>query len=427
MLTILVISIFVLLLIGVPIAFSLGLAGTIALFVGSDVSPLLVLGNSVFRGMDSFPLMAIPFFVLGGELMGVSITSNLINFATSLVGHIRGGLSHITTLSCMFFGGITGVGVAETAAIGSIIIPSMEEKGYEKSYAAAIVAAGSTLGPIVPPSVPMVVYALAVGGSVSIAGLFLAGIIPAILIGIGFMTVSYIIARKEKHPVEDAFSIKNVLLHFRKSIWALFMPIIIVGGMVSGFFTATEAAVVSAVYAMLIGFFINKDLRVKDLPQYFVNTGIVTSIVLMLLGFSKVVSWILTVENVPVLLSSSLLSFTSNPLVFMLIVNGLLFFTGMFIDSSAGIIMLAPVLAPVAAAFNVDPVQFGFMMVMNLMLGMITPPVGVILFVACGLADIKLSDIVRKIWPFIIAGYAVLLLVMLFPAISLTIPRAFGF
>jgi tripartite ATP-independent transporter DctM subunit len=415
------------LVLGVPIAFALGMSGAVALFIGSDVSPLLVLGNSVFRGMDSFPLMAIPFFVLGGELMGVSITTALINFASSLVGHIRGGLAHVTTLSCMFFGGITGVGVAETAAIGTIVIPAMEQKGYDKSFAAAVVAASSTLGPIVPPSVPMVLYALAVGGSVSISALFLAGVIPAILITMAFMVISYFIARRNGYPVESAFELKRVWVTFRKAIWALFMPVIIVGGMVSGVFTATEAAVVSAFYAALVRFLINRNLRVSELPQYFLNTAIVTSIVLMLLGFSKVVSWILTVENVPGLLTSAMHSATTDPLMFMLLVNILLLIVGCFIDSAAGIIMLAPVLAPVAAAFHINPVHFGFMLVMNLILGMVTPPVGVILFVASGISDLKLGKIVAKIWPYVIAAYLILGLVMLFPAITLSIPRLAGY
>jgi len=415
------------LVLGVPIAFALGMSAAVALFVGSDVSPLLVLGNSVFRGMDSFPLMAIPFFVLGGELMGISITTALINFASSLVGHIRGGLAHVTTLSCMFFGGITGVGVAETAAIGTIVIPAMERKGYDKSFAAAVVAASSTLGPIVPPSVPMVVYALSVGGSVSISALFLAGIVPAILITIAFMVLSYVIARRMGYPVEGAFSWARVWAALLAAKWALFMPVIIVGGMVSGLFTATEAAVVSAFYAAMVGFFVNRNLHLRDLPKYFVNTAIVTAIVLMLLGFSKVVSWILTVENVPALLTAAMNAATSSPMVFLILVNVLLFIVGCFMDSAAGIIMLAPVLAPVAAAFHIDPVHFGFMMTMNLILGMVTPPVGVILFVAAGISDLKLGSVVGKVWPYVIAAYFVLALVMVFPSLTLTIPRLAGY
>lgn len=412
---------------GIPIAFALGISAAVALFIGSDVSPLLVLGNSVFRGMDSFPLMAIPFFVLGGELMGISITTALINFASSLVGHIRGGLAHVSTLSCMFFGGITGVGVAETAAVGTIVIPAMEKKGYDKSFAAAVVAAGSTLGPIVPPSVPLVVYALAVGGSVSISALFLSGILPALLITAAFMLISYVTARRNGYPVEAAFSLRNVWNTFLKAKWALLMPVIIVGGMVSGLFTATEAAVVSAFYAAFVGFVINRNLRLADLPNYFLNTAIVTAIVLMLLGFSKVVSWILTVENVPGMMTAAMQAATSDPLVFLLLVNLLLIVVGCFIDSAAGIIMLAPVLAPVAASFGVDPVHFGFMLTMNLILGMITPPVGVILFVAAGISDLTLGKVVAKVWPYVVAAYLVLGLVMLFPSITLTIPRLAGY
>ncbi|CAM3584432.1 TRAP transporter large permease [Aeromicrobium ponti] len=427
MLLILGLTVLLTMVIGVPIAFSLGLGGSLALFIGSEVPPLLVIGQKVFRGMESFPLMAIPFFVLAGELMGKSITTKLINFASSLVGHIRGGLSQVTTLSSMFFGGVTGVGVAETAAIGSIIIPAMDKKGYKKSFAAAVVAASSTLGPIVPPSVPMVIYALSVGGSVSIAGLFLAGVIPAILITVFFMIVSYIIAIKEKHPVEGKFSFANVLRSLKEAIWALFMPLIIVGGMISGIFTATEAAVVAVVYALFIGFVVNKDLKLKDLPEYFVNTSVVTAIVLMLLGVSKIASWVLTVQQVPSMLSEILLSVTESPMIFLIIISILLFIVGCFIESSAAIIMLAPILAPVAMSFGVDPIHFGFMLVMNLMIGMITPPVGVILFVATGIADIKFEALIKAIVPYIVVAYFVLLLVIFFPALTTWIPSLLGY
>lgn len=427
MLLILGLTIFGSLLIGVPVAFSLGIGGTLALIISSDVSFLMVLGTRVFRGMESFPLMAIPFFILAGELMGASITTRLVNFASSLVGHIRGGLSQVTIVASKFFGGVTGVGVAETAAIGSIMIPAMEKKGYKKSFAAALVGASSTLGPIIPPSVPMVIYALSVGGGVSITSLFLAGIIPALLIGFSFMLLCYVIARREGYPAEGAFKWRNVWNTAKKAIWALFMPVIIVGGLVGGFFTATEAAVVAVVYAMFIGFFVHRDLKVKDLPTYIVNSSVVTGVVMMLIGISKVVSWIITINQVPTLMSNFLQSITSSPLMFMFITAIILFIVGMFIEGSASIIMLAPVLAPIAMAYNIDPTHFGFAMVLNLMLGMITPPVGVILFVACGLANITLEEIVKEILPFIVTAYMVLVLVILFPQITLWVPRMLGF
>ena len=427
MLIVLGLVIFSALIMGVPVAFSLGLGGAAALLFGSDVSPLLVLGGRIFRGMESFPLMAIPFFILSGELMGVSITTRIVNFASSLVGHIRGGLSQVTVVASLFFGGITGVGVAETAAIGSVMIPAMEKKGYKRSFAASLVAASSTLGPIVPPSVPMVIYALAVGGGVSIASLFLAGIIPAILIAISFMILSYVIARIANHPTEGEFSLKNVWITLKKATFALLMPVIILGGIVSGLVTATEAAVVAVVYALFIGFFVHKDLEIKNLPRYLVNASVITSVVMMLLGIAKVISWILTVEGFPKMLSESLQSLTSSPLMFLFITAGILFLVGCFVEGSAAIIMLAPVLAPISLTFGIDPTHFGFAMVMNLMLGMITPPVGVILFVASGIANVKLEDILKEIWPYILVAYGVLILVILFPEITLFVPRLLGY
>ncbi|NEU31820.1 TRAP transporter large permease [bacterium LRH843] len=415
------------LIMGVPVAFSLGIGGAAALLYGSDVSPLLVLGGKIFRGMESFPLMAIPFFILSGELMGISITTRIVNFASTLVGHIRGGLSQVTVVASFFFGGITGVGVAETAAIGSVMIPAMEKKGYKKSFAASLVAASSTLGPIVPPSVPMVIYALAVGGGVSIASLFLAGIIPAILITVSFMVLSYVIARIKNHPTEGEFSLKNVWIKLKKAAFALLMPFVILGGIVSGLVTATEAAVIAVVYALILGFFVHKDLEWRNIPRYMVNTSVITAVVMMLIGIARVVSWILTVEGFPQLLSESLQSITTSPLMFLFITAGILFLVGCFVEGSAAIIMLAPVLAPIALSYNIDPTHFGFAMVMNLMLGMITPPVGVILFVASGIANIKLEDLLKEIWPYIVVAYTVLILVIVFPETTLFIPRLFGF
>src|SRR5699024_2747234 len=313
------------LIIGVPVAFSLGIGGAITLLINGDLAELMTIGSKVFRGMESFPLMAIPFFILAGELMGLSITTRLVNFASALVGHIRGGLSQITVITSFFFGGVTGVGVAETAAVGSIMIPAMKKKGYKKAFAAALVSASATLGPIVPPSVPLVIYALAVGGSVSITSLFLAGVIPAILIAVFFMILCYVIARRDNHPKEAEFRLKNVWVTFKKALAALFMPLVIIGGLVGGFFTPTEAAVVAVFYAIFIGFVVHKDLKVKDLPTYIINSSVTTGVVLVIIGFSKVISYIITINQVPVLLSNFLESVTSSPLVFMLITAAFLF------------------------------------------------------------------------------------------------------
>src|SRR5699024_84136 len=303
---ILFISLFVALGIGIPVAYSIGISGVLTLFIFGEPNTFLVLGGRLFRGLESFPLMAVPFFILSGELMGVSITRKLIDFASSLVGHIRGGLSQINTLASLFFGGLTGAGVADTAALGSVLIPAMEKKGYKTSFAAAVTGATSTLGPIVPPSIPMVVYALAVGGGVSIGALFLSGIIPAILITIAFMILSYIIAIKDNHPIEGKFSFKKVLTTFKSAILSLLMPIIILGGIISGFVTPTEAAAIAVFYALIIGFFVYKDITIKNLPIYFLNTAIVTSVVMLLIGIGRLLSWVLTINQIPIMLENLL-------------------------------------------------------------------------------------------------------------------------
>ncbi|MGI6451170.1 MAG: TRAP transporter large permease [Desulfitobacteriia bacterium] len=414
--------------IGIPISFSLGISSLVALLIWGQVNALDVIVARTFRGMDSYPLMAIPLFMLAGELMGISITNKLINLAQALIGFVRGGLSLVTVLTAMFFGGITGVGVAENVALGSILVPAMKEKGYKPEFAAALIGASSTMGPIIPPSVPMVIYCLAVGGSVSVAGLFLSGIVPGIMLGLSFMAVAIIVMKVKKYPMDSIkFSFKNILTSLREAIWALGMPLIIVGGMLLGYFTATESAAVAVAYAAFVGFFIHRDLKVKDLPKFLLRSSIVTAVVIFLIAISRVVSWILTVQQFPDILAAFLLSITQSPVIFMLIITGMLLVVGCFIDPGAAIIMLAPILAPIALKFGVDPIHFALAMILNLQIGMITPPVGVILFVSSSIAEISFERVVSAIWPFVVGAFIVLFLVVLFPAFSTFIPHAFGY
>ena len=417
------------LIIGIPISFCLGISAVILLLIGDlGVSPVLFVPQQAFRAMDSFPLLAIPFFVLAGEIMGISITPKLIMFARACIGRIRGGLSYVTVLACMFFGGVTGVGVAETAAIGSVMIPAMQLNGYSRGFSTAVVAASSTLGPIIPPSVPMVIYALSVGGSISVAGLFLGGVMPGILLGLSFMVASYIIAVKNDFPISlEEFNIRKLITAFMEAFWALLMPLIIVGGIISGFFTATESAVVAVVYALLVRFFIYQDLKWEELPNHCVQAGIVTSVVLFLMGMASIVAWIITINNIPTLLVASLKSITSNPDVLLFLIVILLSIAGCFIDSASNIVMFAPILAPLAAAFGIHPIHFGIVVIVTLMLGMITPPVGVILFVASGISGEKFEVIVRNIIPFLYSSAVVLILMVFFPRLVIFIPSLFGY
>jgi len=414
------------LIIGVPVAFVMGLSGLVALVIWGDVSPLNIIPQRMFRGINSFPLMAIPFFILAGELMGKSIINKLLEFSNAIIGHLKGGLAYVTVLACMFFGGITGAGVAETSAIGSILIPAMEKEGYKKELSVAVVASSSIMGPIIPPSIPFVIYALSVG-STSIGALFLAGAIPGVLIGLSIMLVIAQYSNVQNLPKhKEKFVFKEFLSSFKEAVWALFFPLIIIGGILIGIFTATEAAVIAVVYALFVDFFIYKDITFKELMNYIVDSAVITSVVLFMIATAKITSWIITVLEIPQILVNTISGLSSNPNFFLIFTMVILFIAGCLVESSANIIMFAPILAPVADAFGINPIHFGVLVVMNLMIGMITPPVGIILFVACGIADLKFERLVRAIVPFLFAILVTLLLVVFMPKITLFLPRLFG-
>jgi len=426
MLTILGLTFLVASVIGVPIAFGLGLAAAAAVVAWGQV-PLWLLPQRMFTGVDSFVFMAIPFFILAGELMCTSgILDRLVKFTDALVGHIRGGLAHVNIVASMIFAGISGSAVADAAALGAILIPSMT-KEYDVDFGSGVCAGASTIGPIIPPSIPMVIYALAAGG-VSIAGLFLAGIIPGILMGLGMMVIAYVIAGRRGYPVRPrSLSVRDLLVRLWQVIPALLMPIIIVGGILGGIFTATEAAAVAVAYAVLVGFLITKELKWRDIPPALLKAGITTSVVFMLIATSNVVSWLLTTQQVPRLIAQFLRDTAPSPWVFLLIVNIFLLIVGCLIDLSAAIIMFVPILAPVAIAYGVDPLHFGFIVVLNLVIGLLTPPVGVCLFVVAGIAGISLERLVRAVWPFLLWQLAILALVTYVPAVCTAIPRLFGY
>ncbi|KJS20716.1 MAG: hypothetical protein VR72_13105 [Clostridiaceae bacterium BRH_c20a] len=414
--------------IGVPIAFTLGISGLVSLLAGDlGVTPLIFIPQRVFRAMDSFPMLAVPFFVLAGELMGISITNKLVDFAKSLVGRIRGGLSYVTVIACMFFGGVTGVGIGDATAIGSILIPAMKKEGYDGGFAASVVAASSVMGPIIPPSVPMIIFAMAVSGDISISSLFLGGIIPGIMLGLGFMVTCYIIAKKRKYAIsEEPFSFVKAIKTFKSAVWALMMPIIIVGGMLSGMFTATEASVIAVIYALVVGFFITKDLKLAYLPRFFIRSGVVTSVVLFLLGMASVVSWIITVNQVPTMIVQFVSGLTTSPTIFMMIVAVLLLIIGCVIDPGPAIIMLAPILMPVAVALGVNPIHFAIVFIVAIEIGMITPPVGVLLFVSAGISEEKFETVIVNVIPFLISAVAVLILLIMFPQLVTYFPSLTG-
>ena len=409
---------------GIPLALVMGITGIVVL-IAMGV-PLELVAQRMFTGIDSFPLMAVPFFILAGDLMNRGGTTiRIIGFANSLVGHIRGGLAHACVVANMIFAGISGSSVADASAIGSIMIPSMEKNGYDLDFSAALNSVAATIGPIIPPSIIMVIYGVSV--NVSVGGLFAAGFVPGILMGLALMIVVSRISKKRNYTMSEGFSGKKVAVEFKSSIWALLAPVIILGGILGGIFTPTEAAAVAVIYSFFVGKFIFREIAWKDLPGILFQSGITTGAILLIISLANVFAWVIAANQIPVKLSALFLSATSNPYVFLLIVNILLLIVGMFMETGAAIILLAPILAPIAVKLGVHPLHFGFMMVLNLAIGMATPPVGVCLFVSCGITGLSLEKVSAATIKFIFTLLGVLLLVTYVAPISLFLPKLLGF
>ncbi|MGM0876802.1 MAG: TRAP transporter large permease [Bacillota bacterium] len=413
----LLISMLILFLLTVPIALSIGLASTIAVWSSGDL-PLLVLVQRIFTSLDSFPLMAIPFFILAGALMETGgISKRLVHFANTLTGSMTGGLAGVTVITSMFFAAISGSSPATVAAIGSIMIPAMVARHYDVNFAAAVQSVAGALGVIIPPSIPMILYGVVVG--VSIGDLFIAGIIPGLLIGFSLLVTAIIISKRRGYKGTEHFTLQERLDAFKNAIFALLMPMIILGGIYSGIFTPTEAAVVAVAYALIIGLFVYKEIKIKDLVPVFVKSGITTAIIMLIIGNAGLLGWLLTKERIPQTVAQSFINFSDNPFVFLLIVNVFLLIVGMFFETSASVIILAPILAPIAIQLGVDPVHFGIIMVVNLAIGMVTPPLGVNLFVAMQISKIRLEKLSKAVIPFLIILIANVLVISYIPEISL--------
>ncbi len=410
---------------GFPVAFSLGITSLAALIVG-DV-PLLLIAQRMFTGIDSFPLMAVPFFVLAGELMNRGgTTRRLIDFANVLVGRVPGGLAHTNILASMFFGGISGSAVADAAAMGTIMVPGMTRKGFPAGFSAAVTAASATMGPIIPPSILMVLMGVTTG--LSIGGLFAAGIIPGLILGLSMMGLSFFMAIRYGFPRESfPLSPGIIFTEFISAVPALLAPIIILGGILGGIFTPTESAAVAVFYAFLLGRFIYKELSFRDLVQIFVESGTTTAVLLLIIGMANIFAWILTSEQIPTRIAGAMTALTDNPYVILMIINIFLLFIGMFLEGGAAIIILAPTLLSVTTALGIDPLHFGLVMVLNIAVGLLTPPLGVCLFVVCGVTGISLSRIIRSVLPFLILEMAVLILVTYIPSVILWIPGLLGY
>jgi tripartite ATP-independent transporter DctM subunit len=423
MLVVFLIALFGFILASVPIAFALFLTALVLGFVMHDYSPALIVQN-IFRGVDSFPLMAIPFFLLAGEIMNTGgISSRIVNVSKALVGHVRGGLGYVTVVASMLISGVSGSAVADTSAIGSILYPVMKKEGYHPQKSVALFAASTTNGPIIPPSIPMVI--LGVIANVSVVKLFIGGILPGLILGGGLMIGWYVHVRKHDFYITTGkFSIREVVAASLDAFWALFLPVVLLGGIVSGVFTPTEAAVVSVVYALIVSVFIYKELKFSDMYAVLVNTVRGTAVVMMVCGAATSAAYFITTAQIPVMLAELLLSLSGDSwMVFMFLVNVLLLMVGCVMDLTPALLILGPMLMPLAAKYGLDPVYFGVVMIVNLCIGLITPPVGNILFVACGISKFSVAEISKAIWPYILIAVAVLFIITYIPWTVTVLPN----
>ncbi|KIT16620.1 TRAP transporter large permease [Jannaschia aquimarina] len=418
----------VLLMVGLPVFFALLASPGLMLWLGGQERDLVLLYRNMYNGMDSFPLMAIPFFMLAGEMMNRGgITLRLVEFAQACVGHFRAGLAQVNILSSMLFAGLSGSAVADTSALGSMLIPAMEREGYTRKFAAAVTAASSVIGPIIPPSGIMIIYAYVMEESV--AALFLAGIVPGVLVGLGLMVVTNLIARRSEEfpPLKPRIGWAGKGRASLKAFFPLMTPVIILGGILGGAFTPTEASAIAVAYAAIVSLFILREMTVKDLPDVLLRAAIASSVVLLLVGAAMSFKTVVALSHAPEALAAFILSLSENPLILLLLINLLLFIIGMFLDAGPAIIILGPILGPIFTDLGVDPVHFAIIMSVNLTVGLATPPMGLVLFVASSVSGERVETIAKAILPFLAVEVFVIGLITYVPAISLAVPTFFGF
>ena len=412
--------------VGIPIAFVLG-ASSLYYFVFLGNMPLSMIGQKMYSGIDNYVLLAIPFFILAGELMNRSkITDALISFSNILVGRIPGALAQVNIVASVFFAGITGSGVADTAALGSILIPAMEKEGYTAEYATAVTCASSVIGPIIPPSVVMIIYAMSTGESVG--ALFAAGYVPGLAVAASLMILTYIYAKKYNHPRRtERIPMKEVIFTLRKSIIGLLCPIILVFGIFSGLFTPTEAAVIACFYAIIAGVFLLRTMSWKEVLGSFMSAAVTSSVTLLVIAMANLFGQVLAIERIPSLIANFMLGLTSNKYVFLMLINVFLLFMGMIMDPGASVLILAPIFLPIAISLGIQPLHFALVMLVNLNLGLSTPPVGTCLYAAAPIAKLSIEKISKAIIPFIGVEVIALLLLTYIPELTLFVPRLLGY
>lgn len=421
--TVMMASFIALILIGVPIAFAMGLA-TLASIIAHGGLPFSLLAQRALVGADSYALLAIPFFILAGNLMNYGgITERIISFANSAVGRFRGGLAQTTVLATMIFSGISGSAVADASALGKVLIPAMKKQGYGGPFAAALMASASVCGPIIPPSIPMVIYALSVGKGVSIAALFLGGVVPGFMLGGSLMLMAYIISVRRNFPVFEKVPWSEIPKRFVPALPAILTPVIILVGVTAGIVTVTESAAVAVLYALFVGLVIYRGLKLRDIFPLLVQTALDSALVMFIIAMASGFGYLLAISGLPRELAAWISSISTNPIVILMAINVLLLVVGCFMEAIAAMLILVPVLVPVVQAVGIDLTHFGLVMVFNLMLGLLTPPVGILLYICANFADVKLEDEIKEVMPFLYMGLFVLVLITIFPELVLWLPR----
>jgi len=424
--SILILSFLVLISIRVPVAWALGISSLLTLLVSVDTFPAVTtIAQRLVTGLDSFSILAIPFFILAGHIMNKGgIAERLIAFAKSLVGALPGGLAHVNIVAAMLFGAIAGSAGAAAAAIGGFMSEKMEESGYDKGFGVAVNVTSATTGLVIPPSNIFIIYSVASGG-VSIGALFLAGYLPGIITGILLMIVAYVWAKRKGYPTADRSSLKMIFATFLDALPSLFLLIVVIGGIVAGIFTATEASSVAVIYCLVLAM-LYKEISIKDIRPILVESSATIAIVMLLIAVSIAMSWVLSYENIPHMVTQALLSLSDNKIMVIILINVILLIVGIFMDMTPAVLIFTPIFLPVVTELGIDPVHFGIIMVLNLCIGLCTPPVGAVLFIGVGVAKTTIQKVVRPLIPLFLAMILALIVVSVFPELSLWLPRLFG-
>jgi len=425
---VLVVSFIILLVLNVPVAFCMGISSVLAFLAIGDMPAFVAVAHKIATGIDSFALLAIPFFILSGLVMGQGgIARRLIDFANVLVGRFRGGLAYVNVLTCMFFGAISGSATAAVSSVGGFMIPLMNKMGYHRDFNASVTITAATTGLLIPPSNVMIVYSLATGGVVSIAAIFMAGFLPGFLVGLGLLVVAGFVSVKHQYGKGETFPPLESLWRFLRAIPALLLVLIVIGGILLGWFTPTEASAVAVLYSLILAVVFYREVKIRDLPKILLQCGVTTSVVFLLIGTSMAMSWVLASENVPQNISASLLGLTSNKIILLLMINGILLIVGTFMDMTPAILIFTPIFLPIVEKLGLSALHFGIVIIMNLCIGICTPPVGTCLFLGCGIAETTVTKVIRHILPFFVSMIITLLICTFIPQISEWIPRLFGF